>query len=343
MEPATGVGLNRLSAEARGPDQSTRSVPGPQPALRVGVVRNPRSHRNKGTEPEAFDIPNVLTTAPDTREELAAALAGFAAQGIDFLVIDGGDGTVRDVLSRGAPVFGEHWPKLIVLPKGKTNALAADLDLPERWPLAEALKAAQQARAEIRRPLLLERPDREGWEAMGFILGGGVFNAAIEAGQVAHRFGAFQGFAVAVTAAFGIFQALFGFGKSPWRELVPMRLSTAPDRQEIPLSSHGESGFRFACGISTLDKFPLGMRPFAKTGKGIKYLVFDAPLRRAIALVPALLMGLDRPFLPKLGIHRGVTDELGFQLGGKFILDGEAFPAGDYRIRLGPELHFLVP
>ena len=343
MEPATGVGLKRLSADMQDPDQSARNVPEAQPTLRVGVVRNPKSHRNKGTEPEAFDIPNVLTTAPETREELATALADFAAQGIDLLVIDGGDGTVRDVLTRGAFTFGERWPKLIVLPKGKTNALAADLDLPRRWPLAEALRAAPQAKAEIRRPLLLERPDQEGWEAMGFILGGGVFNAAIDAGQVAHRFGAFQGFAVAVTAAFGIFQALFGFGRTPWRALVPMRLSTAPGRQEIPLSSHGESGCRFACGISTLDKFPLGMRPFSKTGKGIKYLVLDAPLRRAIAVVPALLMGLDRPFLQRLGIHRGVTDELGFELGGKFILDGEAFPPGDYRIRLGPELHFLVP
>jgi hypothetical protein len=271
------------------------------------------------------------------------ALQGFAEQGVDLIVIDGGDGTVRDVLTRGAAVFRTRWPQLVVLPKGKTNALAADLGMPRRWPLAEALQATARARIEIRRPLLLEQPDRDGWQAMGFILGGGVFNAAIDAGQVAHRFGAFQGFAVAITAAFGVIQALFGLGKSPWRALAPMSVTTAPGCQEVRRSAHGAPGHRFACGMSTLETFPLGMRPFGKAGKGIKYLVIDAPLRRVIALVPALLMGLDRPWLKRLGIHRGATEEIGLRLGGSFILDGEAFPPGDYRIRLGPELHFLVP
>ena len=339
MEPATGVGLGRLSADAQDPDESAGNVPRPQYDLRAAIVRNPRSHRNRGTAPEACDAPNLLSTAPRTREELAAALADFAAQGIDLLVIDGGDGTVRDVLSRGAPVFGKNWPKLIVLPKGKTNALAADLELPRRWPL----EAAPRARSVIRRPLLLERPDDEGWQAMGFILGGGVFNAAIDAGQVAHRFGAFQGFAVAVTAAFAVVQALFGVGRSPWRALYPMRLATAPEWRDLPHSNDSESERRYACGLSTLERFPLGMRPFGNSGKGIKYLVIDAPLRRVVALVPSLLMGLDRPFLRRLGIHRGAADELHVHLGSHFILDGEDFPPGDYRIRLGPELHFLVP
>ncbi|MCB2060113.1 MAG: diacylglycerol kinase family protein [Novosphingobium sp.] len=318
---------------------SSRTVSGP----RVGVVRNPRSHRNRGHEPEAVNAANVLTVAPQTRDELATALAGFAEQGIELLVIDGGDGTVRDVLTRGARVFGTQWPKLAVLPKGKTNALAADLGLPRKWPLADAIDALSSTRTEIRRPMIVERTDRDDIHAMGFILGGGVFNAAIDAGQVAHRYGAFQGFAVAVTAAFGIVQALFGLGASPWRALAPMRIATNPGDHEIPRSSHGGSGFRFACGMSTLGKFPLGMHPFGKAGSGIQYLVIDAPLRRVIALVPALLMGLDRPYLQRLGIHRGAASEIALQLGGNFILDGEAFPPGDYRLRQGPELQFLVP
>ena len=62
---------------------------------------------------------------------------------IDYLVVDGGDGTVRDVLTCGAGIFGESWPTLIVLPNGKTNALAADLGLPTNWSLSDAMEAIQ--------------------------------------------------------------------------------------------------------------------------------------------------------------------------------------------------------
>jgi diacylglycerol kinase family enzyme len=311
------------------------------------VIRNRRSHRNRGAKPESPGHPDVLTVSPRDREELGEALAQFAEERIELLVVDGGDGTMREVLTRGAPVFGERWPKLVVLPKGKTNALALDLGMPSKWTLAEALRAAPHARVVKRRPILIDQPEGAGRQVMGFILGAGVFNEVIAAAQVAHRFGAFQGFAVAVTALFGVLQALFGIGKSPWRKVTGMRIRTGAEGRDVPHSRHGSAERRFASGISSLRRFPLGMRPFADTGAdregGIRYLVVDAPLRRVIALVPAVLMGLDRPFLPRLGVHRGAADELTLELEGSFILDGEGFPPGRYRLRPGPELHFLVP
>ena len=349
MERTSLVGLSRLSADQQGPVPVPGARPGPpskQAALpRIGVIRNPKSHRNKGFQVETIDQPNVLAVAPKTRDDLGVALADFARQQIELLVIDGGDGTVRDVLTRGAPVFGDRWPRIIVLPKGKTNALAADLGLPSRWPITDAVSAALSGKARVakRKPIVVERPDRADWHATGFILGTGVFNAAIETGQVAHRFGAFQGFAVALTAITAIVQALCGLGKGRWRALSPMHMTTGADRVEVAKSQHGQPGDRFASGMSTLEKFPLGMRPFGTGGTGIRYLLFDAPLRRVVALMPLILMGLDRPFTRRLGVHRGAADEISMELGGNFILDGEAFPPGHYHLRLGPELHFLVP
>ncbi len=98
----------------------------------VGLIRNPRSHRNKGQPPELADDPRVLTHAPRSHADLRLVLEDFAAKGIDLLAVDGGDGTVRDVLTCGADIWGEHWPELIVLPKGKTNALTVDLGLHNR-------------------------------------------------------------------------------------------------------------------------------------------------------------------------------------------------------------------
>lgn len=308
----------------------------------VGVIRNPRSHRNKGFEPEMSERPSVLTATPRTRQELAETLADFAQRGIDFLVVDGGDGTVRDVLTCGSPIFGERWPRLIVLPKGKTNALAVDLGLPGEWSLQEALVLARQGRLVQRRPIVVDQPDEgEGRQVMGFILGAGIFTIATSAGQTAHRYGAFNSFAVALTAIFGILQALFGIGNSPWRALTGMVLHA--DGREVARSRHGPSNRRYAMIWSTLDTFPLGMKLFGKVRGGLKYGALDSPLRRVVLLLPLLFAGWDRPFLARLGVHRGAVEEAHIAIEDRFILDGEAFPAGRYRLRPGPPLHFVAP
>ena len=309
----------------------------------VGVIRNPRSHRNKGNMPELADQPHILTAVPGTRSELASVLADFAARSVDVLAVDGGDGTVRDVLTCGAPIFGESWPPLIVLPKGKTNALAVDLGLPRQWSLPDALQAMQDGRMVERRPIRVNQPDGPEGQVMGFILGSGIFTTATQAGQTAHRLGAFNSFAVGVTAAFGVMQALFGIGKSPWRAQSGMRILSGADNQPVGHSGHGEPDSRYAMVFSTLERFPLGMRLFGNVRGTLKYALLDAPLRRVVAMVPFLMAGWDRPFHAGLGVHRGVLDEAILELDDRFILDGEAFPAGRYRLRPGPRLRFIAP
>lgn len=317
---------------------------------RIGVIRNPKSHRNKGQAepafaPESLHRDGLHCVAPVTKAELASVLAELAGKGIDVLVVDGGDGTMRDVLTHGHAIFGASWPDLMILPKGKTNALAVDLGMPDRLSLEQAIAALPTARAVARRPLLIERLDGEGGAqgetAMGFILGAGVFGAAIDAGQVAHRFGAFQGFAVAMAAGFAVVGALFGFGNSPWRAQSRIRVFVGDG--EAPHSGRVPRDTRYAAGFSSLGRFPLGMRPFGKYVTDIHYLLVDAPLRRVIARIPAILMGSDSPSFPMLGIHRGASTAFVMELGERFILDGEAFAPGRYRLELGPELRFLVP
>ena len=309
----------------------------------VGVIRNPRSHRNKGHMPELDGQPNILTASPPTRSELVRVLAGFAERGIELLAVDGGDGTVRDVLTCGAAVFGDRWPRMIVLPKGKTNALAVDLGLSPQWTLPDALAAARQGRMIERHPILVEQADGQGAQVLGFIFGAGIFTTATEAGQTAHRFGAFNSFAVGVTAVAGILQALCGLGASPWRTSAGMRIFGGPEAREIPHSGHGRRDARYAMAFSTLQRFPAGLNPFGHPRPGMRYVLLDAPLRRVIALVPGLLTGWDRPGFARLGVHRGAVEEALVELEGSFILDGEAFPAGRYRLRMGPKIQFIVP
>jgi diacylglycerol kinase (ATP) len=341
-------GLRRLQAAAS-PDVLEARRTGATSALallpRVGIIRNSRSHRNKGAEGDYLNDPNVISAAPRTKPELAVALARFAREKIGLLVIDGGDGTVRDVLTRAAPVFRDGWPPIIVLPMGKTNALAHNLGLPRHWSLDDALNTALRGRAVVRRPLVIERLDAAQRDRVGFLLGAGVFNAGIRAGQAAHRAGAFESLAVGVTSAFGVVQALVGFGDSPWRSAYPMRIRIGEALDELARSAHGAPDSRFLAGISSLARFPFGLKPFPRVLEDSKlnYIVYDAPLRRAAALFPPLMYGFDPAFLGSIGIHRGTTSQIKIDLGDSFILDGETYPGGSYRVTLGPELHFIAP
>ncbi len=315
----------------------------PVPAPRIGVIRNPKSHYNRTSPAQQIDLPHVLQLAPRGRPEIAKALTRLAEQGIELLVIDGGDGTVRDILTEGLSVFGNNWPKLLVLPSGKTNALALDLGVPAKLRLGEALQLVPQARTVTRRPLLIERQGKGAKPLMGYLFGIGVFNTVIDTGQVAHRFGAFQSTAVGVTAVAGIVQALIGIGNNPWRKTTRMQVKTGAGRAPLEHSGYGAPDERYALGVSTLQNFPLGMRPFGAVAGELRFLAWDRPLRRVIAMIPAILMGWNPPFLRRLGLMRVATDEIHLSFDGNFILDGESFDPGELRISPGHEVQFLVP
>lgn len=315
----------------------------------VGIVRNPRSHRNKGHAPEMADCSNILTETPRTREELHLVLAEFARRGIDYLVVDGGDGTVRDVLTCGTHIFANDWPTLMILPKGKTNALTVDLGLPNHWSLAEALAAAHRGNTMTRRPLRISPAEGPNGEkgagcVQGFILGTGAFTLATEAGQEAHRRGAFNSFAVGLTILWAVIQTLFGRNGNPWRAGTRTRLVDRHTGRDLPRIGPGPDGERFMAMATTFEKFPLGVRPFGRNvAPGLKLMVIDSPVRWVVMLIPAMLFGLCGRLLARKGVHRFCANEVEMDIGGAFILDGEAFPAGHYILDEGPQLTFVIP
>lgn len=336
--PTSGEQGKRKGAPPARATRRGRAVP------LVGIIRNPRSHRNKGRAAEMEDCSNILTETPRTRQDLHRVLDGFARRGIDYLVVDGGDGTVRDVLTCGADIFGEDWPTLMVLPKGKTNALAIDIGLPTHWSLAEALAAAHKGKTVSRRPLRISSRGSSSGHIMGFILGTGAFALATEAGQEAHRRGAFNSFAVGLSVLWAMIQTLFGRLGNPWRSCTPMRLIDRHTGRELPYTGPGNPDERFMAVATTFEKFPLRARPFGSdVAPGMKLGVIDWPVRWIIALLPAILFGLNGRFLQRRGAHRLSANAVDLELGGSFILDGESFPAGDYLLEEGPQLTFVVP
>lgn len=309
----------------------------------VGVIRNQRSHRNAGgAQPAITARATLLVEAPTRRGELLAILRKFAEQRIDYLVVDGGDGTVRDVLTCGSAVFGHVWPRLIVLPSGKTNALAADLSLPADWSLDRALACAAEGRGVRRRPLMVAEADNPQARVVGFALGAGLYTRAVALGQRAHRHGAFNAAVVVLTALWTVLQALFGSADNPYRRSTPMRLSDAAGRA-LPHAPGSAADERFMLFASTLERFPGGVRPFRKLGGTLRLAVVDRARAGVLLRIPLVMAGLIGGGSARRGYHLLGGQEFGAELGEQFILDGEAFPPGRYRISLGPQLIFVTP
>lgn len=312
-------------------------------APRVGVIYNPRSHGNQGADFDCGISPHVHIAQPGDRSQLPEALADFAARDIDLLVINGGDGTVRDVLTCGAPIFGDDWPALAVLPKGKTNALTVDLGVPKDWTLQSAIDAFEAGRRVHRRPIAIGQKDVDASSrVLGFILGAGAFTTATRAGQSAHRLGAFNSMAVGVTTLWVVLQFLFASRNNPWRRGARMAIGLGTQEAPMAHSGVGDPDWRQFLLATTLETLPAGLRPFGHLRKGLKLVALDQVSRGTMFSVLPVMKGKTRPKLRERGVHQISTPQFTLDIDDQFIFDGEAFPAGEYCIEQGPELEFVT-
>ena len=301
---------------------------------RIGVVRNPKSHGNR-VHPPGPPPEGVHLVEPFGRDALRTALDDFAREGLDLLVIDGGDGTVRDVISLLPHTFGEEPPLLAVLPSGKTNVLAIDLGTPSDWRLEEALVAARRAEPRIksRPPLRISWADGRPC-LQGFFFGVGAPVKATSLAQQVHKVGFFHNVAVAVTIVTASFGALFGGARDEWREGVTANLGLDGESQP--------DGERFAVLATALKRLPFGLMPFGAPREGLKLLDVDAPPKRLLKALPMVLSGKAVPALEGMGYRRRDPRVVSLSGGAPFVLDGEVFEGGELTIGLGPSLRFLV-
>ena len=71
--------------------------------------------------------------------------------------------------------------------------------------------------------------------------------------------------------------------------------------------------------------------------------VLDTPDRRSLLWVPMIALGRLPDPPERRGFHRLTPEAFEMELDAPFILDGEAFPPGRYRVSLGPVLRFAAP
>lgn len=190
---------------------------------------------------------------------------------------------------------------------------------------------------------MLERRDAPAGAVRGFLFGAGAFVAATALAQRTHRAGAFNGAAVGLALSWAVAQTFFGSPAGEWRRGERMRLRYDPLSAAMHGAALATDRAQYMLLASTLERLPLGVRPFGKPRPGLKTLAIDAPPRRMVAATAGLLGGSEAAWLEEAGYHRVDAPALDLDLAGEFILDGETFPAGSYRISEGAPLSFVAP
>lgn len=314
------------------------------PGRRLGIIVNPRSRALREgrfglhAPSAALDL-----AAPASPEELAAVLSGFAARGVDLLVVQGGDGTLREVLTALPAAFGEHPPEIAVLATGKTNLAARSLGSAGSGQDALArLREAAERGSLRRRTLPVMEVTRLGQDASGplrgLFLGAGAFTEAKRlADDRLNRSGIYDGLAVALALA-AVALRTGRRGSRRLRDGIPAAL--APD------GAPPRGGQSFLILATSLDRLMLGMWPFWEVGQGpVRWLDVAAPPRRLPAALWAAWRGRPRPWMPAAGYRSGRANRVAIQLGSPFVLDGEVFEPGPGGIEIsaaGP-VTFVAP
>lgn len=296
--------------------------------MRIAVIRNPTSSRNAqaGIRPTGFP-----TAEPRDPIELRAALAEFRAGRVVILVVDGGDGTIREVLS--ALVEMAWRPRLAVLPRGKVNLIARDVGLADHRPDLLARLAGGAGRIE-RRALL--RLDHRDGTSHGLFLGAGAFTQGWElANAQLHPRGLRSAGAVAAALALTLSRAA-----------IDSHLNAGV---AMALRADGEAMLDGACFVllaTTLNRLLLGLWPFWGTGDGaVKSLAVAAPPQRLAAALPALARGRPKDWMAQAGYVSRRSGRLDIVGEAPVVLDGEPFTpaAGRLVLSAGPEMEFMRP
>jgi len=295
-------------------------------APRIGIVTNPLSRAlRQGRHPLGAAAAGLPRAAPATPGALRDALSAFAADGVDLLAVQGGDGTLREVLTALPHAFGDTPPAIALLATGNTNLAARVLGGagPGEAGLAALRRAAEDGRLRPRPVPVLEvaRPGLDAPPMRGFLLGAGAFTAAkrLADGRL-HRGGIHEGLAVLLALAGTAARALAQRGH-------PLRLGS-----EMALSVDGgeaRAGRRFLVLATPLDRLMLGLWPFWERGEGpLRWLDVAAPPQRLAAALLAARRGRPRPWMPEAGYASGRARQVALRLDVPFVLDGELFEPG---------------
>lgn len=307
----------------------------------IGVVTNPRSRKNRKNPRLARQLAYILgerheLAAPADLAALDETAIAFRERGIDILCINGGDGTLHQVLSSMARVYGDApLPRVAILRGGTMNTIAKGMGIygtpGDLLDYVVERYHADAPMATTRRWLL-----RVDGRHCGFLFGTGVMARYLEAYYAGSEPTPLKAGWVLARA---VGSALVG-GPFARSLMEPEPLEVSVDGQVWPKEAY------VSVGAGTANDVGLGFRPFqaALTHPGRLAAV-------GIACGPyALVRALGRYWLGRPANDPGIVEDVAERLvirgrgPVKYMLDGDFYVGGEELVlEVGPGIDFIVP
>jgi len=315
--------------------------------MRIGVLNNLRSGRGMSRVQQVLALleshPDVLHAETDSASLVPEALADFEKEGVELLVVNGGDGTLQRVLTDLlAREDGSAWlPCLAPIRGGRTNMSAIDLGS-DRHPargLAELIGLARSGRLherEVQRSVLRVDLGPDDGVQYGIFFGAGMLHRAVQLTPRYFPEGRTQGIfgAGAVTATL-LGRTAFG------------KLGGVLEADKIQVAMDGEPAESRELRVimaTTAEKLFLGLRPFWGRGPGpVRLTLLAADARRLPRAAWGILRGRPPSWAgPESGYTSRNCERVVFRLDCGVTIDGELFEAcpgrsleltGDRRLR----------
>ncbi len=295
--------------------------------IRVALVRNPTSTRNvrRGPVQPAAGTAEVIEIEAACLDDLSDGLRAAHRAGASLVLVAGGDGSVREVLSRIPEIWEPPFPGIGILPRGNTNLIAratGGLTAPDA--IDRVLDRLRNGPALHRRghPVLhIGYPASERPPLRGVMMGWGAYAAGT---RIAHEEMTARGPAQIALAILSVLRrATFGADGRAIRRGVPAAIGA--DRAPGPPQ-------RRLLGLAAAIDGPLivGLNPFWGSGPGrIRWLDIAAPARQLLLAAPFLARGAPRRWMTASGYTSGRAERIELALDTPFVLDGDLFPPPD--------------
>ena len=279
---------------------------------------------------------------------IAAALHTLAAKEPEFLVVNGGDGTVRAVARamRRERIF-EKEPILALLRGGSTNMIQNDVGLRGKPPqalkrLIKSIRCGVREECIRHRAPLRVRSEHGDVEEYGFFWGAGALPRVIRSTQAGYAQGGTRGPIGESIALLGVMKSLLLGGPTHDARLEPESIDWR--RPGFDFMAARADSRRLFVFVTTLDRLILGLVP-GSAGESLKLVSLKHPHARGDLL--SYLLARGRPsarYGPNFEFETG--EELTLQITGDWALDGELFEGNPETTRLtlkvAPPLRFVV-
>jgi hypothetical protein len=314
---------------------------------RIGILSNAHSRRNQNALPAIdrllAEFPGVAHQSFQHIDAMPQAMATLARDGVDHLVINGGDGTAQAVLGEvlDRSPFAAR-PRITVIGGGMTNVIAHDVGVPSAP--VEALRriltraGTGDAGEAVRRTAIAVRCSGRERTDYGFLAGAvGFYQGTRLTRRDMHRVGLRQSLATKAGIVWSVMRLLLhGEGeRSGLRgERVAIGLNGAPPH---------EASYLFILA-TTLERLLPGVMPFWGHDHGaIKLTTIASPAPRFGRAAISVVRGRPRPWMHKAGYASTRADRISLHLTSPVVVDGEVFdpgPHGHVELSAGPAVEF---